>query len=90
MKEAEIAFILETIKKGDSHNHWNGIESATDVWGGSIAWGYDLTYIPENIPEKDNYLWHDTENVGMGYRAIASFELSEEEVKAKLRKIKRS
>lgn len=83
MTDTQIKFILEIIKKYDSHNYSEATGSSADVWGGTTAWGYNLTYVPET----KTYLWEDTEDIGGGFNPVASFQLSEAEVIEKLRKI---
>lgn len=86
MTEERIKWILELVKKYDSHNYSEATNGSADVWGGSMAWGYNLTYFPET----NTYLWEDTEDVGVGFNAVESFQLSEAEVIEKLREIKKS
>lgn len=86
MTDSQITFILELIKKYDSHNYGEAIGGSADVWGGFTAWGYNLTYFPKT----NTYLWEDTEDIGGGFNAVESFQLSEAEVIEKLREIQKS
>jgi hypothetical protein len=85
MTEEQITWILDIIKKYPSHNYGEATGGSADVWGGSMAWGYELTYNPET----GMYRWDDTEDIGVGFNSVASFQLSEAEVIEKLRTIQK-
>ncbi len=86
MTEERIKWILELIHKYPLHEYGETTNSSADVWGGTTAWGYEITYNPET----QMYLWEDTEDIGGGFNAVASFQLSEAEAIEKLRKIQKS
>ncbi|MFN0202814.1 MAG: hypothetical protein ACKVTZ_14920 [Bacteroidia bacterium] len=86
MTEERIKWILELIKKYDSHNYGEATCGSADVWGGSTAWGYEITYNPQT----QMYLWEDTEDIGGGFNTVDSFQLSEAQVIEKLREIQKS
>jgi hypothetical protein len=81
MTEDKIKDVLDMLHKYFKHSDIT--MSTYDLWGGSTAWGYEITYNPET----QIYLWEDTEDVGAGFRAVESFQLSEAEVIEKLQKI---
>ncbi len=83
MTDDRIQWILELTKKYPSHQYGEATNSSADVWGGSMAWGYEITYNPET----GTYRWDDTEDVGVGFNSVVSFQLTETEVIEKLRKI---
>lgn len=82
MTEERIKEILYMLQKYFTYS--NITMSSADVWGGTTAWGYEITYHPQT----QIYLWEDTEDIGGGFNAVASFQLSEMELVAKLREIK--
>jgi hypothetical protein len=85
MTEERIKWILELLQKYPSHNYGDAISGFADPWGGSMTWGYEITYNPET----GIYKWDDTEDVGGGFNSVESFQLTEAEVIEKLRKIKK-
>lgn len=85
MTEEQITLILEIIKNHPTHNYYEVFVTSTDVWGCDMPWGYNVTYLPKT----QMYLWQDTEDIGFGAIPVASFELTEAEVVAKLREIKK-
>jgi len=84
MTEERIKDILGYLQSPPEYNYWGHLGGDADPFGGSVAWGYNITY----NPQKGIYYWEDTEDVGIGFAPVASFQLSEAELIEKLRKIK--
>ncbi len=83
MEQSKINRIIEIAKTAPNYHYWDSTFGTADTWGGSIAWGYAITY----KPQEDVFCWEDTEDVGTGFNAIEIFKLSEAEVIEKLRKL---
>ncbi len=83
MTEERVKWILDLIKKYPLHNYGEAVGGSADPWGGSIVWGYDITYNPET----DIYHWEDYSEVEGCKFDFVPFQLTETEVIEKLRKI---
>jgi hypothetical protein len=83
MTEERINWILELIHKYPE-GYGEITNSSADVWGGAIAWGYNITHNPKT----DIYQWEDYSEVEGCRFDFVYFQLTKVEVIEKLQKLK--